>query len=54
MMEVTTVDGGKFKIEDAKTWHVDDTGGLHLRKDGKTPVASFAATKWVAVQSLNA
>lgn len=34
----------------ATGWHIDDSGYLHIKKDGHGNVASFHANSWRAVQ----
>lgn len=34
----------------ATGWHIDDSGYLHIKKDGHGNVASFHADSWRAVQ----
>lgn len=47
-INVLDQDGDSQFFVDATTWHIDDRGQLHLKKEVQ-PVASFAKDRWQAV-----
>lgn len=48
-LNVTDSDGKTQHFPDARAWHIDDRGQLHLKSSANGPVASFACDAWRAV-----
>jgi hypothetical protein len=53
MIVVTTTAGERDHLPTATAWHVDEVGDLHVRKETRGNIATYARCLWVSVVKLD-